>query len=89
MQLYLQGHPNPLLVEMSPQLRLFPCLLAVAVVVALPTVTTPKPADPFADPAHDPYNPLKYIPNDVLSGVSTGARAFHWLTTQTEFRQAS
>ncbi|KZP32996.1 RTA1-domain-containing protein [Athelia psychrophila] len=30
----------------------------------------PRPADPFADPKDDPYNPLKYIANDVLTAIA-------------------
>ncbi|KAF5344104.1 hypothetical protein D9758_008893 [Tetrapyrgos nigripes] len=30
----------------------------------------PRPADPFADPRHDPYNPLKYIASNVLTAVA-------------------
>jgi len=30
----------------------------------------PRPADPFADPAHDPYNPLRYIASNVLTAIA-------------------
>jgi hypothetical protein len=30
----------------------------------------PRPANPFADPKHDPYNPLKYIASNALTGVA-------------------
>ncbi|EJD40359.1 RTA1-domain-containing protein [Auricularia subglabra TFB-10046 SS5] len=30
-----------------------------------------SPPDPFADPANDPYNPLRYIPSNVLTSVGT------------------
>lgn len=43
--------------------------------LALPAIATdvlPRPADPFADPKHDPYNPLKYIASDVLTGIAVG-----------------
>ncbi|KAF9464496.1 RTA1 like protein-domain-containing protein [Collybia nuda] len=30
----------------------------------------PRPADPYADPRHDPYNPLKYITSNALTGIS-------------------
>ncbi|EJD41442.1 RTA1-domain-containing protein [Auricularia subglabra TFB-10046 SS5] len=33
--------------------------------------TIPPPGDPFADPEHDLYNPLKYIPSDTLTAIST------------------
>lgn len=30
----------------------------------------PRPSNPFADPKHDPYNPLKYIASNVLTGIA-------------------
>lgn len=30
------------------------------------------PADPFADPKHDPFNPLKYIASNTLSAIGVG-----------------
>ena len=30
----------------------------------------PHPADPFADPKGDPYNPLGYIASDTLAAVA-------------------
>ncbi|KAF8913953.1 RTA1-like protein [Gymnopilus junonius] len=33
--------------------------------------TLPRP-DPFVDPKHDPYNPLKYIASNVLTGIAFG-----------------
>lgn len=38
--------------------------------------TIPPPGDPFVDPAHDLYNPLKYIPSDTLTVIFTGLVAF-------------
>ncbi|EIN10469.1 RTA1-like protein [Punctularia strigosozonata HHB-11173 SS5] len=32
--------------------------------------TIPRPADPFADPKHDPYNPLRYIASNVLTAIA-------------------
>ncbi|KAK7470573.1 hypothetical protein VKT23_001997 [Stygiomarasmius scandens] len=32
--------------------------------------TLPRPADPFADPRHDPYNPLKYIASNTLTAIA-------------------
>lgn len=29
----------------------------------------PRP-DPFADPKHDPYNPLKYIASNTLTAIA-------------------
>ena len=36
----------------------------------------PRPADPFLDPKDDPYNPLKYIANDVLTAIAFSASPF-------------
>lgn len=40
----------------------------------------PRPADPFADPANDPYNPLRYIASNVLTGIAFGRLAISSLT---------
>ncbi|KAF8897589.1 RTA1 like protein-domain-containing protein [Infundibulicybe gibba] len=32
--------------------------------------TAPHPANPFLDPKHDPYNPLKYIASNALTAVA-------------------
>lgn len=42
----------------------------VSLVSAGDKTNLPRPADPFADPRHDPYNPLKYIASDVLTGIA-------------------
>lgn len=34
------------------------------------------PADPFADPKHDVFNPLRYIASDALSGMGVGEFSF-------------
>ncbi|KAJ7904703.1 RTA1-like protein [Mycena olivaceomarginata] len=47
-------------------------LLAVSLVQAAPKNTLPRPADPFADPQNDPYNPLRYIASNVLTGIAFG-----------------
>ena len=48
-------------------------LLAVCIFIA-PTEAAsqnlPRPTNPFADPKHDPYNPLKYIASNALTGVA-------------------
>jgi len=31
----------------------------------------PRP-DPFVDPAHDPYNPLRYITSNTLTTIAFG-----------------
>ncbi|KAF9035075.1 RTA1-like protein [Hymenopellis radicata] len=46
--------------------------LSGQVVSAFRQHALPRPEDPFADPAHDPYNPLKYIASDVLTGIAFG-----------------
>ncbi len=43
-------------------------LLGTASLVNAQT-NTPRP-DPFVDPAHDPYNPLKYIASNTLTAIS-------------------
>ncbi|KAF5390673.1 hypothetical protein D9757_002745 [Collybiopsis confluens] len=45
--------------------------LALSVYAAKKT-DLPRPADPFADPRHDPYNPLRYIASNILTGISFG-----------------
>ncbi|KAF7352628.1 RTA1-domain-containing protein [Mycena venus] len=45
-------------------------LLAFSVVEAAPKKTLPRPSDPFADPKHDPYNPLRYIASNVLTAIA-------------------
>ncbi|GLB33878.1 putative RTA1 like protein [Lyophyllum shimeji] len=42
----------------------------VSSVVAIRKGDLPHPADPFADPKHDPYNPLKYIASNALTATS-------------------
>ncbi|KAG6857110.1 hypothetical protein H0H87_009671 [Tephrocybe sp. NHM501043] len=37
-----------------------------AAIVARPN----PPGDPYADPAHDPYNPLRYITSNALTGIA-------------------
>ncbi|KAF7355478.1 RTA1-domain-containing protein [Mycena sanguinolenta] len=56
----------------SPLLRVLPLglLLAASVVQAAPKKTVPRPADPFADPKDDPYNPLRYIASNVLTAIA-------------------
>ncbi|KAF7977424.1 hypothetical protein HWV62_3570 [Athelia sp. TMB] len=56
-------------------LSLSTILACTAAVAASPRVRRgqpdlPRPADPFADPKDDPYNPLKYIANDVLTAIA-------------------
>lgn len=32
-----------------------------------------RPTDPFADPAHDVFNPLRYIPSNILTAIAMGS----------------
>jgi hypothetical protein len=57
--------------------RLCSALLCLLVTIWLSIVPVeaavqnlPRPANPFADPKHDPYNPLKYIASNVLTGIA-------------------
>jgi hypothetical protein len=47
-------------------------LFLITRVEAASHTNVPHPADPFADPKNDPYNPLRYITSNVLTGVSFG-----------------
>ncbi|KAI0063780.1 hypothetical protein BV25DRAFT_1914863 [Artomyces pyxidatus] len=50
--------------------------LAIALLTAPPALalvkgpSTPRPADPYADPKDDPYNPLGYIASNALTTVA-------------------
>lgn len=52
-------------------LSLFGLALASLVDAKLNT-NLPRP-NPFIDPRHDPYNPLKYIASNTLTGIAFGA----------------
>ncbi|KAJ3739402.1 RTA1-like protein [Lentinula detonsa] len=54
----------------SPSLRLLWILSVVASVLAASSTTLPRPADPFADPRDDPYNPLRYIASNTLTAIA-------------------
>lgn len=45
-------------------------LVSLESIIALSRDDLPRPADPYADPKHDPYNPLKYITSNALTGIS-------------------
>ncbi|KAJ4478175.1 RTA1-like protein [Lentinula aciculospora] len=45
-------------------------LSVIASVLAAPKTTLPRPADPFADPRDDPYNPLRYIASNTLTAIA-------------------
>lgn len=54
-------------------------ILSIAILVlalASPTCAQftlpPRPADPYADPANDIYNPLRYIASNALTSVAFG-----------------
>ncbi|KIK54155.1 hypothetical protein GYMLUDRAFT_177855 [Collybiopsis luxurians FD-317 M1] len=57
-------------------LRLLWVLTLVLSVLAARKTNLPRPADPFADPKHDPYNPLRYIASNVLTGIAFGLVIF-------------
>ncbi|KAF8076467.1 RTA1-like protein [Lyophyllum atratum] len=42
----------------------------ISLVIAIRKGDLPHPSDPFADPKHDPYNPLKYIASNALTAVA-------------------
>jgi len=48
---------------------LLPLLALLTYAEAAVKPVIPRP-DPFADPAHDPYNPLRYIPSNTLTGIA-------------------
>lgn len=51
----------------------------VVSVLAAQKTTLPRPADPFADPRDDPYNPLRYIASNTLTAIafSSVIRSIH------------
>jgi len=57
---------------MSRHLSLTYCLLAAAPTFVLAKDNRPCAKDPFADPRHDPCNPLDYIPSNTLTAVTFG-----------------
>ncbi|KAF7301840.1 RTA1-domain-containing protein [Mycena indigotica] len=48
-------------------------LHVAAIAQAAPRRTLPRPENPFLDPKHDPYNPLRYIASNVLTAIALGA----------------
>ena len=44
------------------------------------------PADPFADPKHDVFNPLRYIASDALSGMGVGELSFKIVTSAVHWK---
>ncbi|KAJ3778809.1 RTA1-like protein [Lentinula raphanica] len=53
-----------------PSLRLLWILSIAVSVLATQKTTLPRPADPFADPRDDPYNPLRYIASNTLTAIA-------------------
>ncbi|CAK5275395.1 unnamed protein product [Mycena citricolor] len=51
-------------------LLLLSTLFPIAQVFAAPKGNIPRPADPFLDPKHDVFNPLRYIASNVLTGIA-------------------
>ncbi|KAF9075731.1 RTA1-like protein [Rhodocollybia butyracea] len=54
----------------SLSLWLLWALSLIVSVMAARKTNLPRPADPFADPRHDPYNPLKYIASNTLTAIA-------------------
>ena len=45
--------------------------LAILFITApVEAATVARPADPFADPKNDPYNPLRYIASNMLTATA-------------------
>lgn len=65
---------------MFPNLRILWVISLLSLVIdsalAARKTNLPRPADPFADPRNDPYNPLRYIASDVLTGIAFGLVLF-------------
>jgi len=53
-------------------IRWMAALLLLSITVSAASYPGIPEPDPFADPATDPYNPLRYIPSNALTGVSLG-----------------
>lgn len=47
-------------------------VLASASATYAQSTLPPRPADPYADPAHDIYNPLRYIASNALTSIAFG-----------------
>jgi len=58
------------LMPRSLSLWLLWALSLIVSVMAARKTNLPRPADPFADPRHDPYNPLKYIASNTLTAIA-------------------
>lgn len=66
------AHNGRILRSSAPSLVLnLLCLLSLTVpAFAKVGPTLPRPENPFLDPKHDPYNPLKYIASNAPTGVA-------------------
>ncbi|KAJ3762047.1 RTA1-like protein [Lentinula raphanica] len=53
-----------------PSLRLLWILSIAVSVLATQKTILPRPADPFANPRDDPYNPLRYIASNTLTAIA-------------------
>jgi hypothetical protein len=76
--LLLPRHSLPVLSMSIPRslssvLSIF--LLALGTVVDARKINVPRP-NPFVDPRHDPYNPLKYIASNTLTAIAVGGHYF-------------
>lgn len=56
---------------------LFSLLFLLAATSRATAQTSPRPTDPYADPANDVYNPLRYIANNTLTGIATSRFTTH------------
>ncbi|KAI0053561.1 RTA1-like protein [Auriscalpium vulgare] len=68
-----------MLATLSPKLRRAALAAALLALCLAPSADArgrdpnlPHPADPYADPKNDPYNPLGYIASNTLTGVALG-----------------
>jgi len=57
--------------RLHPLSLVLPLLGLISGAEALVKKIIPKP-DPFKDPTHDPYNPLRYIASNTLTGIGFG-----------------
>jgi hypothetical protein len=53
------------------RLSILLALASITGVSARTGPTIPRP-DPYADPKHDPYNPMRYIATNSLTGIAVG-----------------
>lgn len=62
-----------MILKLVPKHTFFFCILPLLVAASTTYAQKSSPphlSDPYADPANDPYNPLRYIASDTLTGIS-------------------